>query len=147
MISRHLDSRDRPGNPPSSIAPGSTDADGRAFSSSAEWELPGTLRLPLPGAPDWQTRVEGKIVAHLDRWGIDRLPIDHSLGLDLAVQGLPPRGKDLDNLAHVVIKSFQSHAALDDASLVSNYRVYRRHGTRAGIRIRLHVNRLQLKRD
>ena len=73
----------------------------------------------------------------MERWGVGDLPINYSIGLDLAVQGLPPRGKDLDNLAHAVIGSFRRLLASEGAEPLTSYRVYRRPGKRDAVRAQL----------
>ena len=163
MLSGHLGPHDRP-EPPSHFDTASL-VDGEdvsAFDSSRR-ELPGRFQLPLPGGHNWTGEVERALASHMERWGVGDLPINYSIGLDLAVQGLPPRGKDLDNLAHAVIGSFRRLLGSEDAESFTSYRVYRRPGKREAVRAQLvdarllaavqgevfdsHLERLQPPRD
>jgi hypothetical protein len=134
LASGHLHPGDRPGPQPAWAPDG---AAGASPTDAAERELPGSFWLPLPGVHGWEAQVERELLGHMARWGIGDLPIDYILGLDLAVTGLAPRAKDLDNLAHAVIGSFRQLAGGEGAEPVATYRVYRREGGREGIRVRL----------
>jgi hypothetical protein len=130
LLAGHLRPHDRPGA--SSIGLSQEEADGS--SGWVERELPGALWLPLPGVSGWRDHVEAELAGHMDRWRIKAVPISYSLGLDLAVQGHRNGGKDLDNLAHVVIGSFRRILGNAEAEPVTSYRVYNRTGPRTGIR-------------
>lgn len=134
LVSRHLYPHDRPGSHP--LIPA-----GQATSESdwSEKELPGSLWLPLPGVTDWEGQVEAALAGHMSRWDIEKVPIDALLGigLDIAVQGQRNGGKDLDNLARVVVRGFQCVVGVDEEDPVSSYRVYSRPGARDGVRVRV----------
>jgi Holliday junction resolvase RusA-like endonuclease len=133
LVSTHLYPHDRPG-PHALVTPRDN---GEVDLGWSEKELPGSIWLPLDGGSGWPEAVETEIKAHAGRWGVERVPIDFSLGLDLAVQGDRRGGKDLDNLAHVVTAAFRRALGMNDEDAVTNYRVYLGPGVRAGVRIRV----------
>jgi hypothetical protein len=132
-MTSHLYPHDRPGSHVL-IPPGDN---GAADLGWAEKELPDSIWLPLDGGSSWRGMVEAELTSHAARWGVERFPIDFSLGLDLAVQGDRHGGKDLDNLAHVVVAAFRRVMGISDEDPVTSYRVYLSPGIREGVRVRV----------
>ncbi len=70
-------------------------------------------------------------------WKLWNTPLKQQIALDIAVQGLPRAGKDLDNLTHAILVPFEEAFGDGARGLVGTYRVYLRQGSRPGIRVRL----------
>ena len=128
---------DRPGKPPRWLGPLlKQDPTVDIANPIDDWELPGTFWLPTPG-PGWPEQIRTEMLKRRAHWKLWNTPLRRNVGLDIAVQGLSPAGKDLDNLAHAILVPFEEVFGDGSRGQVQTYRVDQRVGARSGIRVRL----------
>lgn len=137
VLDQPITFRDRPGKPPDWTSP-ILEGDGvvELIDPYDEFEMPGSFWLPSPES-DWKLRLPQEMLKRKAYWNLWNSPIKEPIALDIAVQGLPSAGKDLDNMAHAILVPFEEAFGDGCRGLVGAYRVYLRHGPKRGIRVRL----------
>jgi Holliday junction resolvase RusA-like endonuclease len=102
---------------------------------------PGVFRVQLPPESralvpsEWADEVQTAMIHHRGSWS--RLPsvFGGPMALDIAARGMGSNGKDIDNLAHIVLRTFESVYCAERRGTVTNYRAYRANGGQPGVRV------------
>ena len=117
--------RDRPGGSPEQFLAG---------------RLPGDMLLPGPHRASqpvpWVEQLEQEIRKHQTKLRLLERPLRGPVGVDIAVPISAP-AKDLDNLAHAVIRSIEKVLFQPVAESISTYRVYRVNAPSERLHVRL----------
>ena len=100
------------------------------------YELPGRFWLPLRSdQPSWPEAVRDAMERHLQHWRVLDRAFDQPLSLDIGAFGLTDSGRDVDNLARVVLTEFEQRFCGESRGTVVSYRAYRRPAAQPGIRV------------
>ncbi len=101
--------------------------------------MAGVFYLPLPvesdGGPDWPPVVRQAMQEHQAKSRILARRLDTPLSLDISVRGAGSGRKDYDNLAHIVLRTFEEIFCAGVRGTVVSYRVYECEGERPAVRV------------
>lgn len=110
-------------------------------------ELPGTTWLPLPpvrrrdpGEPKWEDIVREHMRRHRSKWAILPAAFERPLALDIAIYRADTNARDIDNVAHTILATFEDLYCREQRGTVVAYRAYRCASSEAGIRVHLMPN-------
>jgi hypothetical protein len=101
--------------------------------------IAGVFYFPLPaekdGGPDWPTVVRQAMQDHQAKSRILARTLDTPLSLDISVRGAGSGRKDYDNLAHIVLRTFEEIFCAGVRGTVVSYRVYECEGEKPAVRV------------
>lgn len=104
------------------------------------YDMPGEFWLPLPpearGDAAWRQTIRIEMEKHRARWRLLPVVFDTELSLDIAILGASANARDIDNLAHEVLRAFEELYRLGRRGTVVAYRAYRCPADTRGVRVR-----------
>ncbi len=103
--------------------------------------MPGEFWLPLPpevaGDVAWTESLRTEMSKHRARWPLLPDAFNTDLSLDIAILGAGANARDIDNLAHDVLRAFEELYCRGHRGTVTGYRAYRSPSETPGVRVKV----------
>jgi Holliday junction resolvase RusA-like endonuclease len=104
-------------------------------------DMPGEFWLPLPpevpGHASWTETISAEMSNHRARWPLLPDAFNTDLSLDIANLGAGANARDIDNLAHDVLRVFEKLYCRGRRGTVTGYRAYRSPSETPGVRVKV----------
>jgi Holliday junction resolvase RusA-like endonuclease len=104
-------------------------------------DMPDEFWLPLPpevaGDVAWTESLRTEMSKHRARWPLLPDAFNTDLSLDIAILGAAANARDIDNLAHDVLRAFEELYCRGRRGTVTGYRAYRSPSETPGVRVKV----------
>jgi hypothetical protein len=104
-------------------------------------DMPGEFWFSLPpevaGDVAWTESLRTEMSKHRARWPLLPDAFNTELSLDIAILGAGANARDIDNLAHDVLRAFEELYCRGHRGTVTGYRAYRSPSETPGVRVKV----------